>query len=537
MIKPLYSYLAALAVALLPATASDAPVTMKAERVALFKNGYACIEMQGRLHSGESRQQLQGLPAPVVGTLWWHAPVDIARFEARERELKMPAPVCGLSDLLRANVGKFATIGLQNGRVCLGLIALTDNRDEESGGAFVLPQASDGQKSASQPLSHIALYPLSGGSIVVPVRDIVSVDIPADEQPGVVESTVKQTVLEVTLADVPEQEHELVMGGMAYGLSWLPSYSLMLDGDRSGGLVCKATVVNDLMDLFRVQLELVSGYPAMGNAEVEDPLTHNTTLAGFLKAVHAHTQEEESSLMTNSLVTASYAEYVDSGDGFSRGMAAMAAGELIRAEDLAYYSLPDFTCRRGETVQCKLFDAAVNYEHVYTCALPNQSEMTWRSRRGEPIATVWHCLHITNTSELPWSAGVVTCYAGGRLVARSTLPYTPAGHDTQLRLSRSFDAAVSCREDVSAAAPAADDPRVMKTTYTGEIVVTNKADKPIVLELSKAIDGSVVKVSDGATVSSLPTQMYNPRSTVVWKLNLAPGEEKKCTYSYTFESQ
>ena len=49
------------------------PVQLKAEHVALFKNGYSQVSLVGELPASR-HVELRGLPVPVEGSLWWQLP-------------------------------------------------------------------------------------------------------------------------------------------------------------------------------------------------------------------------------------------------------------------------------------------------------------------------------------------------------------------------------------------------------------------------------------------------------------------------------
>lgn len=524
-----YLSLAALAAAL----GSAAEVQMQAERVALFKNGYACVQMQGKLPA-DARLNVCNMPQPILGSFWWQAPVGVVRLEGREREVEIPASGFSYAELLEANEGKQAIVEMANGAVYQGRICLPPKAVTDSG-SFIYP-ASDGSESLMpSPLNDkLILQTLQGGSVCLDKGEIGSLEFPASEQPRLPMKKLKLAELEVELA-APAPEGTLRLGCLSRGMSWLPSYSLALGEDGQAELICKATIINDLVDLKGVELELVSGFPALGSFLVPSALADAGAVLKVIGMLGREQQEENGvAMMTNS---ASYKSRMVVGGS----ELAASAAQLNRAEDLFYYSIPNFTCRRGETILRPVFAVTVPYRHVYTCNVPNQNVLERLSRSGSPIADVYHCVRLENKGVAPWSAGVVTCTSGGHLAARGALSFTAPGQESLLQLNKTFDAAVSCREELVRRGLSrrermqhsrSDEP--VASLYRGYLTLRNKGDKSMELELSKAIVGTATECSDAGQIDIILTNFGNAASAITWKATLAPGEEKTFTYTYEY---
>lgn len=513
-----------LALATLLPMLGAAPVEMKAQRVALFKNGYACVELQGQLQSGQQQQQITGMPTPVLGSFWWNSPITITRLQASPRELSLPAKAFSQSELLAANIGKQVTISAL-GQTFHGTITDTTNKLSHPS-SFV-----SARKPTTTPQSNIlVLRTPHGGSASIHVADIDSVEFAQADQVQFPTRTVQVTDLELDMAQAPTDE-PLMMGCLAHGLSWMPTYQLNLGDNGQAQLTCTATIINDLVDLQGVELELVSGYPALGSALVPSPLTLTMKLAELTRALQSQIGESTASFQNQAYMTNSVSAYTKS----AGAAGAIDIDRLKRAEDLFYYTLPNITCARGETIQCGVFTTEVSYRHVFTCSLPNQHIMQRLIRQGQEVSEVWHCVRLSNSGQLPWSTGVLTCYADSRLVSRSTLHYTPSGQESLLRLNKTFDALISSREEQLSSIPMPDKPNTTISTYHGSITIKNTSAKPMDMELTKEILGSPIVVSDNGTCTTTPAYRANPRSEFSWKLHLEPGQEHTCTYSYEYE--
>lgn len=523
-----------LAAAALVALSPAAEVQMQAERVALFKNGYACIRMQGKLGE-EPRVQVHNMPQPILGSFWWQAPVNIVRLEGRTREVETPSTSFDYSALLQANQGKQAIMELENGMVYRGAVSMLPAPAEE-GGSFILP-ASGGARRESMPDMVMLLTP-QGGSVSLEIAQIRVLEFPESEQAKPPTQKTKLSELEIEL-QAPAPDGTLRLSCLTEGLSWLPTYSLALGEDGNAELVCKATIINDLVDLKNVELELVTGFPALGKFLVPGALVDADRILASIGMLGLEQDEGGMGMMTNMVHRGVITGGLRSGSADSIASADM----LNRAEDLFYYTIPNFTCLRGETVMLPVFVLTVPYKHVYTCAVPNQSRLQALSRAGAPIADVFHCVRLTNKGELPWSAGVVTCTSGGRLAARSGLRFTGVEQESLVQLNKTFDAAVACREELVRQGVAGrrvkkqiiGDDEQIPSVYRGYLTITNKSDKPMELELSKAVVGTATEVSDAGQIDISPTYSGNANSSIMWKTTLAPGAEKTFTYTYEYQ--
>lgn len=531
MTKKRLTTLWAIAAALLP-TQAPGEVQLQVERVALFKNGYACVQMCGKMEDG-LQQSIKGMPTPVLGTLWWNSAADILRVSAIDNAVSQPFELMNRADLLAANVGKQVEFTLSGDKIVYrGRIALPgmSGGDNSSFTSPLLPKSSPEAKTSN--FSVFTLQMDDGSCSNFLVRDISSLTIASDQSPQTPTDKVSVRELSVSLRE-PAPGADLRLGCLSYGLSWLPIYSVELQGDDHAKVTCSAMIMNDLVDMKDVRLDLVTGFPALGKSLVPSPLSTMQDLKKFLESLDLSLQNEESQLVS---VMSNYAmpeERAASGD-----INAALPGQLSRAEDLFYYTIPAFSCNRGETVVRDIMELSVPCKHVYTCTVGNQDELFSRSRRGAPLAEVWHAVRLSNTGEMPWSAGTASCYAADRLIARSLLHTTIPGQKSLLQINRTFDASVSCSEELVNDDAEKNDKSNEKAceVYRGVVEFKNESDHEMEIELTKNINGTVTEASDGGQMNVTPLYRRNARSIIVWKLTVAPGETKNLTYTYNYEN-
>lgn len=554
-----FAYLLAAVALLLPAGAAE--LQMKARRVALFKNGYACVQLRGTLPEA-TELQLRGLPRPLFGTVDWSAPesVHITHLQARLKgEAVRENAGLGLAAFLRANVGRVVVVTRADGREFTGMIIAPE-------GSVKLPQSSFlGVSPTVQEAEHrnsmLVLRAPRGNSIAIPMSRIESVALAdAAHHPAAASPSPE---LELCLS-APAPGMPVQLQYLTYGLSWLPVYRLEFASDGRARLEGRVMVMNELPDLENVQLDLITGYPPLGEVPITSPLVRLVNMKSFFKAFESgrdwvsdspkskRRQEYGAYRARAMLKEVDYmweiGEDISSGgSGLGAGDDEMMArrssvawmgggrgGQQVHAEDLFYYTIPDFSCRRGETVERDLFALEVPCRHVYTCSVPSHNELQQRRNENKTLAPVWHCVRLTNTGEVPWSTGIVSCSEQGRVFSRGILDYAAAGRETLLRLSVTTEASVGCREELleRREMPSKSGKRYI-SVYRGTLTFKNSSTHAMELELSKEIIGTPQALGEGGAYSITPS-VYgdNPLATCSWKLHVEPGEEKSVTYTY-----
>ena len=508
-----------------PVVGAVETVSLRAERVALFKNGYSQVSLAGKLPEGK-RMELKGLPLPVEGSLWWNVAqgVKVLQVEGSISEREVPAAEYTADALLTANIGKRVRIVMREGKEYAGELV---RQQLPPSAALTYTNHSDSahQQQLSQQ-APVFLKSPEGEYWEVDIGSAVSIAF--EEPPNTPSRTELQPLLTMELAQ-PAPGTDLRVECLAGGLSWSSTYRLDLREDAKADLECKAIIVNDMVDLDHTHLELVTGQPDLGGDGLPDsPLARLNDMQA--KAASART------LMRNKMKPAGPTLYcceIDEADDESE------EGEVTRTGELYHYAIPDFSAKKGCAVAREIFTQSLTCRHIYTCYIG-------ASESGD--LDVWHCLNLKNQAAYPWSPGTVVCYSGGRLLARAALKPTAPGQETRLRLATTLEVKAHLRENLLAMHrgtnesdednneedPFADNSSQKKalSTYEGEIALKNNADHAVELEIIKRLRGQVTRADDGAQISATPVSKGNPNSRILWKIQLAPGESKTVRYTY-----
>lgn len=508
-------------------------VSMQATKVAVFKNGYSQVSMAGHICSQDTQLRLKNVPVPILGSFWWTAPEGTSVQEVRSESITEQAPQKQYStiDFLLANTGQPVEVMLNNGVKITGTIcAPQENKTETSFRPchYNEPQVKpykNGPDILTQPVM-VAQLRTVGGIVTLREQNILYAEILNNTPKYPTEE--KQVPAMVFNLSQPAEGKTLQVSSLSSGLSWLPSYRLDLGNDGKAYFQCKAMVMNELIDLNNVQLELVMGYPALGKYLLPSPVAQYHTLNQFL-GILSGTSNISTGLTSQAILT----------NNNNYGYVAEQqtdSSSLTQAEDLFFYSIPNFSCATGQTVTREIFSGEVAYSHVYTWHVPTQTNIErWeRSKQGsymsnvESPTDVWHCVRINNTLQTPWTTGVLDCYAEGRLVGRTEINFTAQGGTTMVRLNKTMQAPVQYTENILKREGTA-------LTLEGKLSLTNHMNKEMKVVITKAVTGTPLSASDHATTTCTPNFGDNPNGEFRWEITVPAGKTKTVNYQYNFE--
>ena len=520
-----------LALGMAMAQGASPSAAMKPVNVALFKNGYGFVTLQGTLPEG-CTAELDPLPVPTLGTFWLEAGkgVEIARTVSSLRESKQPAPYITPTLLAASNPGKEVKITLKGGSVVTGLI-LPVARPEAMGENPNLIGGGKEQLLSPQPRESfiVRIHPESGDptTALIDPSEIVGFELltPSVHTPSV---DVKKPVVTLELKR-PAPGGLVRASCLARGIAWHPSYKLALGDNGKAMFEAKATIVNNLMNMENVSLELITGFPSLEYADQTDPM------AVFAKTVAPGMLRKALAYSSNSAPVA-LAEEAD--DDFGGAMEASAPAEGVQSEDLFFYPVAQFSAREGDVVALPLFAAELDYQHVYTWDVADPSTFARQRGNTHRLSDVWHCIRMKNTLSVPLTKAPVEFTSQNRIAGQNTMPYTPAGGECTVKMNK----AVNVMTDQSLSLVKREKYRSLRNrdTYRTEnevgLSLENKTGKDITVEIKQRLNGIVSQAGDNAKTSVEVNfnDPENPSSAVQWTLQLKPGERKTVSYHYLY---
>ncbi len=551
------------AVAASPTLAEQGQLTLKTERVVVFKDGHALIikratgtaDAEGNVHTDQVPDNA------VLGSFWAvgrKGAVLSMRAEhtnAWRRSTAAPAlgnayqanpvaPTTPLASLLGGVKGKTVTLVLDDGKAVTGQMLAIINTDALTY-ASVLPAGSE------QP-------------VTIALRRVVRVEgdsLPS--RPGGGDAFVRAKRLSFVMGKPQAgKEVELTLMYFTPGLRWIPTYRLSGDLKDSADMALQAEVLNEVEDLHDVALDLVVGVPHFRFGNVISPLS----LEGQLRNTLHRAAPQLMGQMSNAMYTQRAGEHrahSTAGHGGSGSAAVDLPKELAATgeQDLFFYSVPNFSLKRGGRATLPLWQATAPAEHLYTLDLkvvrhPSHGGMVNHNARpgGQPVGSplrllktqVWHQLDLTNNAKVPWTTGAAMILRNGLPVGQDLLTYTPPKGTALLPMTVAVNVRGSLQEtelERESSALRWAGSTFARIKKQGTVTVTNFTKQSIRMRITAHVPGKAAAVSDeGAlTLDDYHADGWyrngygvNNHSELSWDVELEPGQTIKRTYTVEF---
>jgi hypothetical protein len=538
-------------IAAYPAEQPDEP--MKTTAIAAFKNGLAFVMKQGdvRLESGVGR--ITPVPGATLGTLWL-APSDpgtsIEELVAYHYKVPGEQNVTTLAEVLLANVGKTVTVIDGSQKEFTGEIVGV--RDAERSAPEPTPVFTD-QYSASRapllqpkPTPEFLLLKSEAGLIAIRFGNIQRVVLPKD--PVLLSKTEEERRGFRVKVKGGGSHANLTMGYLEHGLGWTPSYLVTLQDDKTAQITMQAVLVDDAEDIKNADVFFVVGVPNFQFAHIPSPMAMQQSLYEFMQAAARRDGSVHGNLYSNAILSQRAAT---ENEGFAAQLSDFGAGvdELSGAsqEDLFLYTRPGVTLARGERGTYNVFSGNVAYEHVYEWEIQDEprvdaygnAQTVNRAPSDEDRNlrnNIWHTLRMKNATNFPWTSAPTMVMQGAKPVAQDTLPYTPKGATSTLKLTIATDIRPS-HEEREVERQRSTTHRQGYTydlvTVEGKFTAKNYKSKEVHLLVTKSMRGTMDPQTD-MKVDKLAESISadNPMSRAKWDLTLKAGEEKTVTYRY-----
>jgi len=218
----------------------------------------------------------------------------------------------------------------------------------------------------------------------------------------------------------------------------------------------------------------------------------------------------------------------------------------VQEEDLFLYSRKNVTLARGERATYNVFSEAVNYEHIYEWNLEDQprvdgfgnaqNNQNSGSDRGAKD-NIWHSLRLKNTTKFPWTSAPTMVISGAKPLSQDTVPYTPKGATSNLKLTVATDIRASHEENEVERQKDVQRRRGYnydQVTVEGTLTIKNYKSKDVRLSIADRVRGSVESETDDGKAVKLAEAIAvdNPLSRLTWEVTLKAGEEKIIKYRY-----
>ncbi len=527
------------------AAAAETPraVDTAVQRIALFKNGLGFFIRQGSLPDKPGPVRIGPLPAASHGTLWltWAGGVKLTNLAAGEETTYEWREAVSLPDLLRANLGK---------KVRLEFASEYRPSLEGTLKAFPQPQpvVQPNPYMASvyvppTPQGQLLTIQTAAGMVAINPTTVDRITFLEDPSTQYAQD-VKKVALTGDLTAVGG-DRRVVVSYLAKGMTWAPSYVVDISTPKEGTITAKAEIINEMEDLDKAHLDLVTGFPYLEFADIISPLAKKSDLAGFLRALgQGYSEGREPGrrgAMTQQVaynVMDGFAREAEMGPSPSYGSAA--AG--VQAEDLFLYPLDNVTLKEKQVGYYPLFTQKVGYEHVYEWEVPDYVNEQDQYRREcdpnrPPEQIVWHSLRLKNSGQVPWTTAPAETMKDGQILGQAMLTYTTPGNDVMLKITKALgikaqENELETNREVNALQRYGWS--YDRITVEGKLLLHNFTAQAVTVKITKTVTGDVVSSAPEAKIVKLAKglRQENPRSRLTWEVPLEVGKDVEVTYGY-----
>ncbi len=517
-----------------PAKAVDTQVA----RIALFKNGLGFFIRQGALPDQPGPVRIGPLPAASHGTLWltWGPGATLAHLAAGEEKTLEWRDAVSIPDLLRANLGK--QVRLEFG---------SEYRSSLEGTLKTFPQPS----TPAPPNPYMAgsyIPPRSQGQVVtlqtaagvVAIKPSTVDRITFLEDPS---TQYAQDIMKVALSgDLTATGPGQTVGVsyLAKGMTWAPSFIVDISTPEEGTITAKAEIINEMEDLEKAHVDLVTGFPFLEFSDIISPLAKKGDLATFLRALGQGYSEGREQFrretMTQQVMYNAYDAMEAAGPSPDYG--AGAAG--VQAEDLFLYPLDSVTLKKDQVGYYPLFTQKVAYEHVYEWDIPdyvNAQDQYRRAEQNRPAEVVWHSLRLKNAGQVPWTTGPAETMKDGQILGQAMLTYTSPGNNVMLKITKALgikaqENELETNREVNALQRHGWS--YDRITVEGKLALHNYTAQAMTVKITKTLSGEVVTSAPEAKTVKLAKglRQENPRSELTWEVPLEVGKAVEVAYTY-----
>jgi hypothetical protein len=527
---------------------------LKTTTVAAFKNGLAFVVKQGdaRLEAGVGN--IASVPNATLGSLWI-APNDagasLDEIVAHRYKVSGQQSLTVLAEVLLANAGKVLTIVDNNQKEYTGEIV--GFRQAAGSASLSNPSAENSYSNALPVLPQPRVVPeflllkSEGKILALYFHNIARVVLSAD---SMLQQTQEEERKALRFKIKGATGHaNLTMGYLEHGLGWTPSYLISLQDDKMAQITMQAVLVDDAEDLKDTDLFFVVGVPNFAYANVPSPMALQQSLLDFMQA--ATRRNDTNGLYSNALTGQRVIGGVVNGLGEADSEAPSFASTIqelqgAQEEDLFLYNRKNVTLGRGERATYNVFSEIVNYEHIYEWNLEDQPRVDGFGNAQNNLNpgadrttkdSIWHALRLKNTTKFPWTSAPTLVISGTKPLSQDTVPYTPKGATSSLKLTVATDLRASHEEnevDRQKDVQRRRSHNYDEVTVEGTLTVKNYKSKEVRLTIADRVRGSVESQTDDGKTTKLAEAIAvdNPLSRLTWEVTLKAGEEKVIRYRY-----
>lgn len=514
--------------ALLPARcarAEDESLPTEAVRATLFKNGFSIVEREADV-PGAGTWRLDGLQSSSHGSFWVTSKSPRMRVEqlrSSDVTTHRDVPLASLGAIVDANPGRWLHLTLA---------------DREIFARVVPGKGAPARNATAPPTPQILALETEAGVEWIPASAIRGIRVPAGEAPLV--RSRRQARQEKALSITTSAAGRLRIVYLTAGLTWAPSYRLVIGAPNEARLDAKALVINDIERFEATELRFATGFPELAFDKVPSPLLphehQNLPVNQFLRAL----QNPDGRSRGHGNFTGQQVSFTASSQAWSTLGPGDTSSLGTGLEGFYLISRPNVDLVAGDRVYYDLDAVDVETSEIYRWSIGDRVDQ--RDQFLDPATLgapeVRRVLTLENASGRPWTTAPITIERDGLFLAQQILPYTPAGASTEVEIGRGVDVRVRETEAEIGREQAIEEPWSGvwdRVEMAGTLEIQNYTDKAIRLETRKTLSGDMI--DDGGAVSVVTgasqKNRHNRQRLLLWDQTVEPRSSATIEYRYT----
>ena len=360
-----------------------------------------------------------------------------------------------------------------------------------------------------------------------------------------------------------KQESKAVLSYLTPGLTWAPSYSLVLDKTtKTLKLEGKACLMCDLDFLegdIIPEVCLVTGQPNMLYQNISDPLVSNISASDFVHrleggmgqssfgfgGVTRQTARKSTGPRAPRACNATFGATYSMTESFGATQVEEAEGidDGETVEDFFHYVLKNVPVKRNHPISMDFINKvpSIKYEDVYFVDL-SSADMD-----NKGAVEVKHAISFKNTTGQPLTTAPATVLSkavpNSKFLVQGLMKYCWPGHDANLEITSTHDVQVNFSvksAETTEKQEKDSEYTVYSTLHNCEVVLVNYKQESVKCKVEHSLRGELT-VSDPEVKSKIEKIVsyhdINPNAKYVWEIIVGPQETNKIVFSFILKER
>jgi len=529
------------------------PLELHSAKAVLFKNGVGMVKglvdvpvLADGSTVGEFLIETPPI-SPVHGSFWVEplgSSCEVLSVNTKTSFKSLKRKCESIWDLLAVNIGNEVDLYVKD----------NDQIEKVTGELVSVPKQKVQRSLDSPPVflnAHspgLVLLNTSKTTLALPLSSIKRVECKGDLKTEGFTQQEKGNTLQIKYSqtETPEEgHHSVAITYLTRGLTWAPSYKLIIDegDDKTASLKAKAVILNDKETLELSELACVAGFPHIMFENTETPLSKKDSVDAFLRSLSSGgTTPTRSRVTSNRMVMQQQVMSNFASNSFD--VSNTSSMQTSDAEDHHYYEWKDVLLTHQERVYLPMFDSSFEYSDVYRCDIDgNQSGVNNYNGEDDDLQDVWHAVQFKNNTDLTWTTAPVVSFKGQKFVSQDMVKYTPPGETSTINLTKALNVKVVFKEETDNKQSSNSRSLVtimgnnyQRYTINGKLALLNYKSETVTIKIKiENMQGDLesATMEPISNVEKPRRDVTNAQRSVCWETDVEPGQTIEIGFTRT----